>query len=119
MSGNGKRQAATTSVVSPRRAMRCLPGVSAISRQVGVDRLETINDREQVILDRVQSRDDCVGAFVARFPWLQGLAAVQEGRQVAGVPLQGDGERFERARASAALDRVALQLADDRLRDVR
>ena len=80
---------------------------------------DAVLDRPQALLDRGQVPGDHVGGEWRGGVHVGWLLAGQHGVQVAGVPAERDGERFEGAGAAAALRGVVLQLADDGLRYVR
>src|SRR5690242_14428418 len=79
-------------------------------RQVLGDRVQAIGDVVQAIFDRAESRGDLVGGFVAGLAWRKGFAPVQHRGEVAGMPTEGERDRFERARAALAFDGVVLDL---------
>jgi hypothetical protein len=93
------------------------------SGQTGVEPGLHVNqpvlDGSQVRLDRGEAAGDGIGGHRDGCARVGRALPGEHGVQVAGVPAQRDGQGFEGACATAALRGVAVQLADDRLRDVR
>src|SRR4051812_24729108 len=90
-----------------------------IGVQLGLHVDEPGLDRPKLPLDCGQTSGDDVGGQCDGVGDVRWRVAGEHCVQVAWVPAEGDRKSLESACAAAALGGVAVQLADDRLRDVR
>jgi hypothetical protein len=89
-----------------------------ISAEPGLDVNQPVFDRSKVRFDRREAAGDGVRGHRYGCVRVGRVLPGEHGVQVAGVPAQRDGQGFEGAGAAATLRGVAVQLPDDRLRDV-
>ena len=100
-------------------ALTVLADVLDDRREVALEVVEPFGDLFHALLERVQSGPDGVRAVRDRFVDFGWISALQQEKQVLGVPAERGGQLLQRAGAAFALHDVVLDLADDRLRDVR
>src|SRR5690242_12561284 len=103
MNGNGKAFGADAGN-GGRLTMRGLSGVPAVGfeqvREARGHRVESFGDLAQVVFDRPETCGDVVQDIpsLAGFQW---FPATQDSVQVARVPFEGEGKRFESAITAA------------------
>lgn len=88
-------------------------------REIGFQAVEAFGDVVEALFEAVQARPQGVGRVGKGLVELRRPSVVEHGVEVLRVPAQGRGQGFQGPRAAAAFDGAVLDLADDRLRDVR